>query len=39
MARKFRLDRSRKNAETKSQLQKKKSMGIVKKGRPTKKVS
>ena len=38
MARKFRLDRSRKNAERKFLLQKK-SMDIVKKGRPTKKVS
>ena len=37
MARKFRLDRS-KNAERKFLLQKK-SMGIVQKGRPTKKVS
>ena len=38
MARKCRLGRSRKNAERKFLLQKK-SMGIVKKGRPTKKVS
>ena len=38
MARKCRLDRSRKNAERKFLLQKK-LMGIVKKGRPTKKVS
>lgn len=37
MARKFCLDRTRKNAERKSQQQKK-SMGIVKRGRPTKKI-
>ena len=38
MARKFRLDQSRKNARENPNY-KKKSMGIVNKGRPTNKVS